>query len=87
VILKSGVVLVLFAGLLWAITPILEKVAIQHSHPSSPRFAAFLVELLLVFLLTVPALHRGRLSLGNLVLHRRELLLAGLIAGSAPVLG
>ncbi len=85
--LKPGIFLVLFAGLLWAITPIFEKVAIQRTNPSSPRFAAFVVDVLLVSLLTAPALHRGRSSLGKLRSYRRELFLAGLIAGSAPVLG
>jgi uncharacterized membrane protein len=73
--------------MLWAITPIFEKTAIQHTDPSSPRFVAFVVDLLLVLLLTGPALYRGRSSLANLALHRYELLLAGLIAGSAPILG
>lgn len=85
--LKPGILLVLFAGLLWAITPIFEKVAIQHTDPLSPRFAAFVVDVLLVLLLTAPALRRGRSVLGDIRPHRRELLLAGLISGSAPVLG
>lgn len=85
--LKPSNLLVLFAGLLWAITPILEKVAIQHTDPSSPRFVAFIVDLLLVLLLITPALLHGQSFLGGLRLHRRELFLAGLIAGSAPVLG
>lgn len=85
--LKPAILLILLAGLLWAITPIFEKEAIRHTDPASPRFAAFAVETLLVLLLTTPALSRGRSSLSNLLLHRRELFLAGLIAGSAPVLG
>ena len=85
--LKPGILLVLLAGLLWAVTPIFEKVAIQHTDPSSPRFAAFAVNVLLVLLLTTLTLWRGKPSLSNLRPHRRELLLAGLIAGSAPVLG
>jgi drug/metabolite transporter (DMT)-like permease len=84
---KPGVVLVLLAGLLWAITPILEKTAIQHTNPSSPRFAAFIIDVLLVLLLTTPALRRGGTSFSNLRLHRRDLFVAGLIAGAAPVLG
>lgn len=85
--LRPGILLVLFAGLLWAITPIFEKLAIQHTDPQSPRLAALTVDILLVLLLTAPALTRGRASLNNLHPHGRELLLAGLIAGSAPVLG
>lgn len=85
--LKPGVLLVLVAGLLWAITPIFEKLAIQHTDPQSPRLTAFVVETLLVLLLTIPALARGRLSLKKLVMRRREPFVAGLIAGSAPIFG
>lgn len=85
--LTPGVALVLLAGLLWAITPLLEKTAILHSNPESPRFAAFVANLLLTLLLTPPVLRRGRPAIGKLFLRRREWLFAGLIAGSAPVLG
>lgn len=84
---KPGVLLVLLAGLLWAITPIFEKTAIQHTEPLSPRFTALIVDILLVLFLSMAVVRRGRSSLGNLRPHRRELLLAGIIAGSAPVLG
>ena len=84
---KPGVLLVLFAGLLWAITPIFEKVAIQHTDPPSPRLAAFAVHSLLVLLLTGSVLPRSRPSLSILNSYRRELFFAGLIAGSAPILG
>ncbi|HLB47046.1 MAG TPA: DMT family transporter [Anaerolineales bacterium] len=84
---KPGVGLVLFAGLLWAVTPIFEKLAIQHTFPESPRFAALAVNGLLVILLTPFTLWRGRSSLDSLARHRREWLLAALIAGIAPTLG
>ena len=84
---KPGVALVLLAGLLWAITPIFEKLAIWHTFPESPRFAALAVNGLLVGLLTPFALWRGRSALGSLARRRREWLLAALIAGIAPTLG
>ncbi|MGQ0602209.1 MAG: DMT family transporter [Anaerolineales bacterium] len=84
---KPGVVLVLLAGLLWAITPILEKLAIRHTFPESPRHVALAVNGLLVILLTPAALWRGRTVLASLARCRREWLLAALIAGVAPVLG
>jgi len=84
---KPGVALVLLAGLLWAITPIFEKLAIQHTFPESPRFAALAVNGLLVGLLTPFALRQRRSSLDALVRRRREWLLAALIAGVAPNLG
>lgn len=85
--LTSGVTLVLLAGLLWAITPLFEKTAILHTTPESPRLAAFVVDALLVAMLTPAVLTRGRAAIEKLLLHRREFFLAGLIAGTAPVLG
>lgn len=85
--LRPGVVLVLLAGLLWAITPLFEKTAIQHTRPQSPQFAAFVATALLVLLLTPIVAARNGLGLGQFGPHRREWLLAGLIAGTAPILG
>ncbi len=84
---KPGVALVLFAGLLWAITPILEKFAIQHTFPANPRFVALTVNGLLVGLLTPVVLKSGRLALTPLIRRKRDWLLATLIAGTAPALG
>jgi len=85
--LTPGVALVLLAGLLWAITPLFEKTAIQHTDPESPRFAALVITALLTLILTPPVMARGKQAIKQLSLHRLEVLLAGLIAGSAPVLG
>jgi uncharacterized membrane protein len=85
--LTPGVRFVLLAGLLWAITPLFEKMTILHTDPESPRFAAFVVTTLLTFMLTPMVLLRGKPAISQLSLHRRELILAGLIAGTAPVLG
>ncbi|MCI0554957.1 MAG: EamA family transporter, partial [Anaerolineae bacterium] len=82
-----GVVFVLLAGLLWAVTPLFEKTAILHTNPQSPRFTAFVATTLLTFILTVLVLLRGKPAISQLSLHRRELMLAGLIAGIAPLLG
>ncbi len=82
-----GVMLVLLAGFLWAITPLFEKTAIRHTNPESPRFAAFVATALLTVLLTPAVLARGQASISQLALRLRELFLAGLIAGIAPVLG
>ena len=82
-----GVELVLLAGLLWAITPLFEKTAILHTYPESPRFTAFIATMLLTFILTPPVIVRGKLAVTKLSLHRRDLFLAALIAGVAPVLG
>lgn len=85
--LTPGVALVLLAGLLWAITPLFEKTAILHTIPESPRFAAFIIITLLTFILTPFVIMRGKASIAKLYTHHRELILAGLIAGIAPILG
>lgn len=85
--LKPGVTLVLLAGLLWAITPLFEKMAIQHTQPESPRFVAFMATALLTLTLTPAVMSRGKSAISKLALHPREWLVAGLIAGIAPVLG
>lgn len=84
---KPGVGLVLLAGLLWAVTPLFEKTAIRHTLPESPRLVAFVATALIVILLTPAVAVSGRPGIGKLFLHRREWLLAALIAGSAPILG
>ncbi|HKY54489.1 MAG TPA: EamA family transporter, partial [Anaerolineales bacterium] len=85
--LTPGVAFVILAGLLWSVTPLFEKIAILHTNPESPRFVAFIVTILLTFVLTPAVLLRGRPAISRLSLHRRELILAGLIAGITPVLG
>jgi len=85
--LTPAVTLVLLAGLLWAITPLFEKTAIQHTYPENPRLAAFVVDALLVAMLTPAVMAGGSSAIEKLLLHRREYSLAGLIAGIAPVLG
>jgi len=73
--------------LLWAITPLFEKNAIQHTVPESPRFTAFVATALLVLLLTPAVALRGKPAIHQLSPHRRDLFFAGLIAGIAPVFG
>jgi uncharacterized membrane protein len=85
--LKPGVVLVLLAGGLWAVTPLFEKVAIRHTFPESPRFVAFSAAALLTLFLTPAVAARGKAAIGKLRQHGREWFFAALIAGTAPVLG
>jgi drug/metabolite transporter (DMT)-like permease len=82
-----GVLLVLCAGLLWSITPIFEKLAIQHTIPTSPRFTALVVNGLLVGLLTPVGLRQGRAAWSALKQQQRAWLAAAFIAGVAPTLG
>lgn len=85
-VFTPGVALVLLAGLLWAITPLFEKTAIQHTNPESPRFTAFVATALLTLLFTPAVVVQGKLDAVKLSPYRRELFFAGLIAGIAPVL-
>ena len=87
VVLQPGVGLVLLAGLLWAITPLFEKTAILHTSPEDPRFTAFCATLALAVLLTPLVAAQRASPVVQLASHRREFVLAGLIAGVAPVLG
>jgi len=82
-----GVSLMLLAGLFWAITPLFEKLAIQHTYPKNSTFTAFIATTLLVLILTPIVINRGKLAVQKLFRQRRELLIAGLVAGIAPVLG
>ncbi len=79
-------VLILLAGLFWAITPVLEKTAIEHTNPPSPRWVAFVISTLLATMLTLAVAGRGG-NVRKLAFHRWQWLLAGAIAGIAPMLG
>jgi drug/metabolite transporter (DMT)-like permease len=83
---KSGVALMLSAGLLWAITPMFEKIAIQHTQPQSPRLVAFLVSASLALMLTPAVIARGRSAIRKVIIYRHDLILATLIASIAPML-
>ncbi len=84
---QPGVLLAVGASFVWGLTPIFEKIAIQHSTPESPLAVAFATTLFTVALL-FPALWRNVANLaGQVRQHRRGLLTAGLISGIAPLFG
>ena len=84
---QPGVVLAIAASFVWGLTPIFEKIAMQHTTPENPLAVAFATTLLTVVLL-FPALWRKRANLiGQLRQHHRGFLLAGLISGIAPLFG
>lgn len=83
---ERGIQLALLASLLWGLTPVVEKVAIQHSAPPNPPGVAWLVTALMVLTLSVPAA-RGKRPLADLARHRRGFGAAAVIAGVAPVFG
>lgn len=87
IVSTPAVRLVLAAGLLWSITPVLEKIAIGHTVPQNPPFAALTISGLLVLILTPVALVHGRGMAHRLIENRRQWFLAAGIATAAPLLG
>jgi uncharacterized membrane protein len=86
-IAQPALLLAVAASFLWGLTPVLEKLAIQHSSPPDPPLVALGSTGLMVLFLVPPLLGGSRTSLGSIALHRRTFLLAALIAGVAPVVG
>ena len=84
---QPGVLLAVGASFVWGLTPIFEKIAIQHSSPENPLAVAFATTLLTVMLL-FPALWRNAAHLVSQVRqHQRGFVIAGLITGVAPLFG
>jgi uncharacterized membrane protein len=84
---QPGVLLAIGASFIWGLTPVAEKIAIQHTTPENPLMVAFATTLPTVVLLT-PALLRQTVSpLAQIQRHRWGLLVAGLISGVAPLFG
>jgi uncharacterized membrane protein len=84
---QPGVLLAVGASFVCGLTPIFEKIAIQHTAPENPLAAAFGTTLLTVVML-FPALLRDAASLRSQVYQqRRGFLAAGLISGIAPLFG
>ncbi len=84
---QPGVLLAIGASFVWGLTPIFEKIAIQHTSPENPLMVAFATTFLTVVLLT-PALWRRRTDLLDQLRRHRPLFgAAGLISGVAPLFG
>ncbi len=83
---KPGVLLAVGASALWGLTPVFEKVAIHHTYPTNPPLVALATTLGMVLLLS-PAVLLQRKSFEQMARHPSSFLLAGAIAGVAPILG
>lgn len=87
VLTHRAIVLALIAAFLWGITPILEKIAIEHTAPQNPPLVALGTTVPLIFFLAPPLVRR----MDHLWLAMRQqwrgFLVAGIISGIAPVLG
>ncbi len=84
---QPGILLAIGASFVWGLTPIFEKIAIQHTSPENPLMVAFVTTLFTVVLLT-PALWRDASDpLEQVRRHRLLFGAAGLISGVAPLFG
>jgi uncharacterized membrane protein len=84
---QPGILLAIGASFVWGLTPIAEKIAIQHTVPENPLMVAFVTTILTVVLLT-PALWRSASNPIEQVRRHRGLFgTAGLISGVAPLFG
>ncbi len=79
--------LALFAGLLWGLTPIFEKTAIRHTFPENSTAAAFAASLALALALLPVMLWRARQPFAQIRAQAWGFLALGLIGGIAPLLG
>jgi uncharacterized membrane protein len=74
------------ASFIWGLTPVAEKIAIQHSQPTNPPLVAFgSTALMAIFLL--PTVLRSYRSTRFIAMHQRGFLVAATIAGIAPIFG
>jgi uncharacterized membrane protein len=84
---RPAPVLALAASLIWGLTPIAEKLAIQHSRPADPPLVAFGSTALMTAFLAALMWRQVQRPLGYLGPQRRGFLAAALITGVAPVFG
>lgn len=84
---NRGIGLALLSSILWGLTPIFEKTAIQHTTPTNPPAAAFGSAIGLSLLLLPVMITRSSRPVAQIVRRWRGFLLLGVIGGIAPFLG
>src|SRR5215211_2965420 len=84
---QPGVLLAIGASFVWGITPVFEKIAIQHTSPENPLMVAFGTTLLTVVVLSPALLRTATRPVAQIRQHTRGFLAAGLISGIAPLFG
>jgi len=84
---QPGVLLAIGASFVWGITPIFEKIAIQHTSPENPLMVAFGTTLLTVVLLSPALLRTAMRPADQIRQHATGFLATGLISGIAPLFG
>jgi len=84
---QPGVLLAIGASFVWGITPVFEKIAIQHTSPENPFAVAFGTTLLTVVLLSPALLRTATRPAAQIRQHTTGFLAAGLISGITPLFG
>lgn len=79
--------LAITASMLWGITPVFEKTAIQHTFPENPTAAAFGALLVLALILFPIMLSQAESPLAQLRMRWRGFVALGVIGGIAPLFG
>ncbi len=82
-----GVLLAIAASFVWGLTPIFEKIAMQHSAPQNPPLVAFWTTAIMSALLLPAMLMRAPQPFAQIARHARGFALAALLAGIAPLFG
>lgn len=75
------------ASVLWGITPVFEKTAIEHTFPENPSAAAFGALLALSLILLPVMLRRARQPFRQIRTRLSGFVMLGIIGGIAPLLG
>jgi uncharacterized membrane protein len=79
--------LAIAASILWGITPVFEKTAIQHTFPENPTAAAFGALLALTLILFPIMLSRADHPFRQMRVRSRGFIALGIIGGIAPLFG
>jgi uncharacterized membrane protein len=87
IVTQRAVLFAIIASFIWGLTPIAEKLAIQHSDPENPPLVAFATTGLMSLMLFPLMLKRAKRPLEQVTRHRKGFAAAALIAGIAPLFG
>ena len=87
VVQQRALWLAIAASVLWGITPVFEKTAIQHTFPENPTAAAFGALLALTLILFPIMLSRADHPFTQMRVRSRGFVALGIIGGIAPLFG
>lgn len=82
-----AMLLAVMASVIWGLTPITEKLAMEHSRLADPPLVAFDSTALMTLFLVLPMLRERTQPLRYFRFHRGDFTVAATIAGIAPIFG